>query len=263
MAFTDWWNSALERTRQNGEDAREQRWNNPYQFEDGTLLSRYQNASTGADKWNTGLTIGTAAINGLTGIATVGMNAARIQDTPEFDARMADFNTIANADYGNYSQIMGGYQNLGTAPVQRYADVRGMTDGQKALSVGSGILQGASTGKAIGGWPGALIGGFVGGIGSVFGISRGDTKAYLKTQEDNLNAQIAQNNGYKNLLSETEGVRDYNFRNSIAHRRANGGPINKQMDIRDFANRVLNRNDKPVRIVRTKCKGGVMIKINR
>lgn len=212
--------------------------------------------------WGNVATKGVSTATGLTGIISNGMNSAKIQDTPWFDAQLSDLNDIGNRDYSNYSQIISGFQNMNAAPRQDYDTVRGMTEGQRYASFGSGLLSGISTGASIGGLKGALVGGFIGGIGSLIGLQEGDVAADIKTRNDNLESGIAQNNAYRTLQSETEETRDYQFRNRYANRRAYGGQVErKQMDINEFASRVLNKPKS--RVVRTKCKGGVMIKINR
>lgn len=246
MAFWDYLQNAYKDTV----DAGKENWN---QFKQNFVNT----------DWNNVLTKGVSGITGATQILSNGMNAARINDTPNFDFQLDAYNTIGGADYGSNTQIMNGYQNLGYVPQQNYNKVRGMTEEQKLLNTGSGMLSGISTGASIGGLPGAVIGGFAGFIGSKIGQARGDTLAGIKTRTDNLNSQIARNNALMNLQVETEETRDYDFRNAYANRRKTGGQIErKQMNINDFANKVLGTKTAP-RVVRTKCKGGVMIKINR
>lgn len=252
----------INKTQEAGEEEQQKKLSWNFTAPDGTFLRQFQDATTSGDKWNAAIGAGIAGINGLTSIASNAMNAARIRETPEFDAQLNAIDTIGNADYGSYTQLLNGYQNLGYVPQQNYNTVRGMTNGQKWANAGSSILTGASTGMGIAGPFGALAGGVIGGIGSLIGIKQGDMNARLKTQTDNMNAQIAQNNANLNLATNLARIRDNNFRNKYANHDAYGGKIErKQVDIKDFANRVMN---KPVsRIVRTKCKGGVMIKINK
>ena len=255
--------NSLNKTQQSGEKAGFT-WN--FQAPEGTYLQQFQSAATTGGKLNAAAAGGIAGLSGLTGILSNAVNASKIkEDTPWFDARVDELNRVGSTEYLTNEQVLNGYSNLASAPVQDYDEVRNMTSGQKLANAGSSILQGASTGFSIGGWWGALAGGVVGGLASLEGIRQGDEKARLKVMEDNMNSQIAMNNANMNLAYNLQRVKNLNYRDDYANVGKDGGKMErKQMSIRDFADIATGRKrDYPVRIARVHCNGGVKIKINR
>lgn len=199
--------------------------------------------------------------NGLTGIIGSAQRAASINENPSFNYGLNALQQAGTWDYNNFDQIAQGMNNVNTGIRQDYNTVRGMTNGQKWGTVGSAALSGAVAGSKFG-WLGSAIGGVVGGAAGLFGVKRGDRNAEAQTNYDNSMADIARQGFLDTAQAEHEDIVDFNHRNRIYNLNKYGGQVvRKQMDINEFASRVLNKPKS--RVVRTKCKGGVMIKINR
>jgi len=210
--------------------------------------------------WNSAISNGLSALTGGIGILNTATQAAQINENNGFQDRIADLNTLGRAGYADYDQVLSAYQNAGAPMRQNYNDVRGMTNGQKWGAVGSGALQGASAGLAFGPW-GAAIGGVLGAAGAGLGVLSGNTKARVQTDFDNLQSDLAQSNFRTNMQAATERIADQKNRQGQVHFVAEGGNIERrQMDIREFASKVLNKKDYIDRPVRKMVKGGVMIR---
>jgi len=213
---------------------------------------------------NGALTVGTGALN----IWNSAQRASQINENNGFKDQIATVNALGRAGYSDYDQIMSAYNNLGVVPRQDYDEVRGMTDAQKTGSIWSGTLTGAGAGAAAGSmfgpW-GTAIGGAIGGIAGALGVRKGvregDRKAQIQTDYDNLQSDLAMNNANINLSTATNRIADEKNRQGQVHFVAEGGNIERmQMDIREFASKVLNKKDYPDRPIRKMVKGGVMIR---
>lgn len=226
---------------------------------DNSLLGKFKGASGFADKLQTGLGAFAGITNGVTSIASNAMSAAEIQETPEFDAQVEALNALGTTDFTDYNQLIGGYSSMKPVQNQTFDSVRGMTGWEKAGNIGSSALSGFTSGVQVGGIWGGLAGAVLGAGASLFGILSGDDKARWKVREDNLNAQIAEDNALTNLHAETEEVRNRKTRQMYANRRAFGGQI-KQMNAREYASKVLGNGDVYFP-TREYCKGGLKVRI--
>ena len=217
---------------------------------------------------NDALKGGTSLMNGYTAIKNNYDAATRLNDTPFFDWRVSNLNTAGMANYGSWDQYLNDYNQTQWGVRQNPKDVRNLTDEQRAGlrwgSTLSGLAVGAEAGSALGIWGtigGAAIGGLAGLFSANQGINRGDVLAQERVNADNANAFLAENNARLNYQDSEYQLGDWMNRNKAVNSNKNGGPIRKQMDIRDFANKVLNKRDYPMRVARQKVDGGVKIRI--
>jgi hypothetical protein len=212
--------------------------------------------------WNNAVTGGVGIVNGATGIINNVMNASRTHENPVYNSRLAEMRNAGVRNYSTTDQIANSMSSLNYGLKQDENVVRGMTTGQKIGNVGSSILSGAQAGSQFG-WIGGVIGGVAGGLAGTAGILYGDSKARMQTKFDDLQGEFAQRGMFNTAQGEHERLMGNQHRDAVNHGiAARGGQIErKQMDIKDFAAKVLNQPR--ARVVRQKCKGGVMIKINR
>ena len=200
------------------------------------------------------------------------IRSAQIEDLTQYEDELSRMQQLGTQDYGNYGQVMQGYDQLMHTGYDVTADdIRGMNTGQKIGSIGTSTISGAMTGLQVsGGNPYAALAGAVVGLGSgVGGVVAGDQKAAREAmrlryaQEDALMASTM------NLNNAMEGLQDYNFRQGVAHRVAEGGPIERrQQSLKEFAANALRKPHAPEDyerngIVRKKCDGGIMIRLKR
>jgi hypothetical protein len=170
--------------------------------------------------------------------------------------------SLSGYNYNDYSQLLNSMNQTQYGLRQNYDNVRGMNGNQQFGTMLSSALSGATTGASIGGPWGAAIGAGVGLLGAGIGVGIGNRNARIKTAYDNTLLASAEGDARLNYGAGVESLRDWKMRNNVIRFQKNGGQIErKQMDIKDFAAKVLNQPR--ARVVRQKCKGGVMIKINR
>ena len=206
--------------------------------------------------------------NGI-GMVKTGQQLTQLPNNSEFQNQLATGQTLANMNYGTIGQWLSAPQfNI---QHQTADDVRGMTKAQRNGLVGSTALSGASAGASVGsifGPIGTAIGAGVGAIGGlVFGGIKdreGQRNAQIEADYNNLQADNIQFAYNTNRNAAIERIQSRDNAEKVVRAVANGGQIErKQMDIRDFANKVLNRRDSPMRVERQKCNGGVMIRIKK
>lgn len=241
----------------------------------GTDMSQemYDDASSAikSGKWNTAITGGLTALNGLSSILGTATNLAGINDTSIQRGQVADIASIGSGNFGSYNQLDDEYRRLsGVRTSFDYDDIRGKSTGQKFGGVFSSTLSGATTGASIGGPWGALAGGLVGLGAGVAGWLSGDQSA--KAEQGLLETTARQNLSManRNLGAAHERLANYNFRSGVANRAALGGRMEMESEaLTDFADRVLSkRKTRPAGqvhsgIIRQHCDGGTMIRIKR
>lgn len=211
-------------------------------------------------------------LTGVQGLSDIGANAMRsatINDTSYYDAQLDNAARAGNYNYGSYTQLNNDMMNQPNIAPLSYEDIRGMNNLQKAGSIFSSALSGASTGAQIGGLPGALIGLGAGVIGGGAGVLVGNANARAK--ESYYASKAAQANAISNanFNAAHERIADTENRYKMARVVAHGGQIERKREsIQDFASRVLRAPSNQVRtrpadMVRTYEDGGVRIKIRR
>ena len=243
------------------------------QYEAGKLSNEDYAAGRneiGNEQTGLGVQAGLAILGGGMDILSTSLRSAQIADTSRYDNALSDMRQIGTQDYSTYGQVVSDYDRLLASQQNVDArDIRGMNTGQKIGSIASTTASGAMTGLTVGGPWGALAGAVVGLGSGVGGVVAGDQKAAREAmrlryaQEDALMASTM------NLNNAMEGLQDYNFRQGVAHRVAEGGPIERrQQSLKEFAANALRKPHAPEDyerngIVRKKCDGGIMIRLKR
>ena len=205
-------------------------------------------------------------VTGLTGATTLLSNAfkdAQIRDTSMQEGIISDLRNAGNYNYNNYEQLANDYAQTSFNPQFNYQDIRGMTDLQKAGSIGTSTLSGAMTGLQIGGPWGALIGGVVGLGAGALGVVKGDSVAQTKLNSLNLQADLAADAARQNFSAAHERIGDNTHRQNAINAVKYGGAINR------FADNALLKVPKQVehkcggKIERLYCNGGVKVRIHK
>ena len=225
-----------------------------------SYIGQFKAVNNAAGRWDAGMGMGLSALSGATGLLSNYQQASRINEDPQFDASLANLNAIGSGNYSSLGEIVSAYNNSNLNYNIDYDNVRGMTNGQKALSVGSSALTGAMTGASIGGPWGALAGGVIGLGSGLAGVLTGDANAVAQVNYQNYLKSQAEEAARKNLQATTENIQGLTNATKQVRAVANGGNIRRQESMQQFANRVLGKKDFPDRPVRKACKGGVMVR---
>lgn len=211
---------------------------------------------------------GVSVLSGVAQIAPNMMRSMDIEDTTGYENQIADYNDIGYNVYGSYDQLLDDYSRIGSIDTPDADEIRGMNGWQKAGSIGSAALSGASAGMAFGPW-GALVGGVLGAGAGTFGVLSGDAKAREAANDLENRAIIADYAVKDRINNGTEQLRRYNFNNGVSNVAATGGQIErKQMSLDEFARHALSKpqQKKPQvnsGIIRIRGNGGVCIRIKR
>lgn len=205
--------------------------------------------------------MGIAGLSGATALASGAMQSAQIQDTSDYQNQINDFVYNSNYNFVNYDQLANDMSQNYLSGMPSYNDIRGMNGIQKAGSLVTSGLQGASTGLQIGGPIGAAVGGAVGLLAGGIGIASGDRAARDKERELNAQAVIAQDAANQNYHAAHERISEYNMRNGVANAAEKGGKIDRQKSISSYVNKTLG-SAKPKEhagnnISRSSVEGGV------
>lgn len=168
-------------------------------------------------------------ISGLTGgiaeVAQAGIANAQIKDT---SAEHAAIDATANTTFGegSYDNLQEMWDNSLLQGTNYTANaVRGLTNGQKALNTGKGMLSGAATGAKIGGIWGA-IGGAAVGLGSgIAGWLTGDAKARREANNLNAEAKLANQQLLANYDLAVQNTEDSMFNKGLLNFASYGGPL--------------------------------------
>ena len=256
-------------------------WKN-FSAQGDTLNGLWQNKQVTQEQFDTaksGINAGkaSAAVGGALAVAGGAMdilnntfNMANINDTTEFHNQVDDIGKIGSGNYTSFDQLTSEYGRLANAPKTfDYDEIRGGSTGERIGGVLSSTLSGATTGLTVGGPWGALAGAVIGLGAGVGGWLAGDAKA--KTEQELLGIQSKQNARIAglNLEAAGEGIRNYDFRQGVSRRAAEGGKIERrEQTLQEFAAKVLKKrtiNDTTRRVgfVRQHCTGGTMIRIKR
>lgn len=197
-----------------------------------------------------------ATLTGLTGIAGMAGENASLAETPQYDSAINNMRNVGTGNYYSFNDINNEYNRMGQIDTSvDYDEIRGGSTGQRIGNTLNSTVTGAMTGLTVGGPWGALAGAVVGlgsGIGSWIA---GNVRAKEKERQYKFDAKLATEDATRNLNAASERVNNYQFRNGVSHRVAEGG------DIQRSSNRFGGNGKQYVRVIRQHCKGGVMVRI--
>lgn len=209
------------------------------------------------------------AIGGIGDILNTSMDMAQIEDTSMQHNQIDSMATIGTGDYGSYNDILTDYTRLSQIqPDTSYDSIRGGSTIERIGGVGKNIASGAMTGWQVGGIWGAIAGAGAGlgtGIGSwITGNQNATAESSLLKAEENNNQQIAQNN----IMKSTDKMANNQFSNMYRNRKAEGGRLKKQADLRSFADAIMNRRKvadvtRSIGVEKKYVDGGLMIRIKK
>lgn len=219
---------------------------------------------TGFDA-NSFMTKTSSVLGGITGLVENYDRGASIQDTEGLENQIQEYGNIGRGTYNDYDQLASDFGQLDLTPDIDEDEIRGLTTGQKWGTIGSGVATGAAAGAAFGGI-GAAVGAGIGAITSGLSILAGDEEARKQKEYlENLKS-VASQKATINLGLAHEDIRERRNREGIYNLSAQGGKIRRMSSLQEFADTVLNSSSKndvshSARIVRSKCKGGTMIRV--
>lgn len=220
-----------------------------------------------------GSAIAGGAIAGLSGVSNIlntSLNAAKIQDTSQYQNQIDDLSRAGAFNYNNFDQLANDMSMTDFNVGIDYDDIRGMGGSgvtkEKVGAVGGSALSGAATGLQIAGPWGALVGGVIGAGAGLAGVLGGDQKARIQEDYLNLQAQRAQDAAQQNFAAAHEMISENNNRYNMVNAVAKGGQIQRRrQSILEYANKVtrtpIQRERRASGIVSMKCNGGVMVRL--
>lgn len=211
----------------------------------------------------------TSGLGALSSIAATADSLGQIADTSGYYSQINNLAGIGSQGYSNAGQIASDYERVAGMRIDpEYDDIRNMSTGRAAAGIGSAALAGASAGMQIGGPVAAAIGGLIGIGGAALGLHNGNIAAKIEDNHLGTMADYATSVSQKNMEAGAEDQAQYNFRNGVSHRAAEGGQIRRQQSLQEFADMVLKRKTNnnithSSNIVRTHCEGGTIIRIKK
>lgn len=213
-------------------------------------------------------------LNGLTSSIAGAQQIGQLNNLSPYYNDIEQLGAIGSGNYSSFDQIN---DEMNAGDFDRrytYNDVRRMTGGQEALSLGTSTLSGATYGAAAGSIFGPVgtaigtgIGTIAGFVPSYFSMKEAQRQAGIRRDTLNLQSQAAGQSAINNANAGYENLEDSNNRLKALRPMAKGGQMPKrQMTMKEFANVVLgskNNSSHSVGIVRQHCDGGTMIRIKR
>lgn len=195
----------------------------------GDITEEQFNKHMGEMNASQGAAIAGGVVSGLSSLGQIinGSNElSRIADTGILDREIDDMYDVGNRQYGSFDDISQGYADLSSImPDVNYMDIRGKSDGQRAMGVGSNALSGASAGAMIGGVPGAVIGGAIGLGAGIAGVVNGNRDARDQKRFLDNKSKWAMSNSRMNLSKAHDTMQDSTHRSMLPNTRAFGGRI--------------------------------------
>lgn len=241
-------------------DTNKQHWNNLGDKEYWQKLGE-QNGSDGF-----GIDKASALLSGVTGVLSSSMNAAQINDTSEYDNRIADLSQIGYADYDNFDALNQAYADAASIDTSAdYDKIRGMSGGQAAGNLIENTMTGATTGLTVGGPFGAIAGGVIGFGSGLAGLISGDKKARAEKERIENEGTIAANRTRMGLQYQHDNLSSNYFHGRVGYALAKGGQIERrQMSIQEFADKIMSQpkdyRPRSSGFTRVHCNGGTMIR---
>lgn len=214
-----------------------------------------------------------AVAGGLAGLYNSFNDIAQIEDTTQQWNNINSLQNVGMNNYGSFEEVNQDYNRMaGLDTSYDYKDIRGGSDGQRAMGVGSAMLQGASAGAAFGPW-GAAAGATIGLGAGLLGIATGNSKARLEKLRLENGARMAATDARDNLSAANENLSEYNFRSGVSRRADMGGQIRRRHESAlRYADNIIHHKARYAseggshalsNVKRIKCKGGTLIRINK
>ena len=214
-----------------------------------------------------------AVAGGLAGLYNSFNDLAQIEDTTQQWNNINSLQNVGMNNYGSFEEVNQDYNRMaGLDTSYDYKDIRGGSDGQRAMGVGSAMLQGASAGAAFGPW-GAAAGATIGLGAGLLGIATGNSKARLEKLRLENGARMAATDARDNLSAANENLSEYNFRSGVSRRADMGGQIRRRHESAlRYADNIIHHKARYAseggshalgNVKRIKCKGGTLIRINK
>lgn len=214
-----------------------------------------------------------SVLGGITGLVENYDRGASIQDTEGLKNQIKEYSNIGRGTYNDYDQLASDFGQLDLTPDIDEDEIRGLTTGQKWGNLASGTATGLSAGAAVGSiipgigtGIGAAVGAGIGAITSGLSILAGDEEARRQKEYLEDLKSVASQKATINLGLAHEDIRERQNREGIYNLSAQGGQIKRMSSLQEFADTVLGSSKKndvshSARIIRSKCKGGTMVRV--
>lgn len=185
----------------------------------GQSLSTFNNAFEGS---NLGSSLGSIG-SGISGIASAGINNAKIKDTSGISANIDKANTFQSNAVNN-DDLMAEWGAYNPMEDINYRDLM-QSKKSSAMNTIGGTMSGAASGATIGGPIGAVVGGVAGLFSGLFGRRRAKRKAKRKARALNEQIDLANEFQLASLENNAENIDAQNDLNMLSDFYAEGGPI--------------------------------------
>lgn len=175
-------------------------------------------------------------------VVNAGIDNARLADTSSLDDRIKAQNGMEVNARSNDELINEWGSWVGLKDNYSWKDIRGGSNGQRALNTVSATASGTATGASVGGPVGAIVGGVVGLGSSLAGWFTGNRKAKKKAKSLNKQARDANERAINSFGMRAENIDTQNDFTQLANYSAYGGFIPTGSGAIDYelSNKALN-----------------------